>query len=225
MMNSMTIRMLPEHEVHELLRAGEINIVETPLAKSKEDAVIVAERLGFPVVLKVASPDITHKSDAGGVELNISGPEQVRESYDRIISSARKHDSKAIIDGVSIQKMVPKGIELIVGMSTDRTFGPMIMFGIGGVFVEVLKDVAFRIAPLSEKDAHEMIREIKGFALLTGFRGEKPVDVAYLENLLMKVSRLVEENPEIQELDLNPVIAYPESAVVVDARIVLKNSS
>jgi len=214
-------RILSELEAKELLSKWEIDFVDTRLAASEEEAVAIAGQLGYPVVLKIASPDITHKSDAGGVKLDLQTPQQVRESYASILSSARRACPGAAIRGVSIQPMAPKGIELIVGMSTDPTFGPMVMFGIGGIFVEILKDVAFRIVPLSERDARTMVREIRGFPLLNGFRGQEPVDVPYLEGLLLRVSRLVEANPEIEELDLNPLIAYANGAVVLDARIIL----
>jgi acetate---CoA ligase (ADP-forming) subunit beta len=224
MRTCMPTRILPELEAKELLGKWEIDVVDTRLAASAEEAVALAEKLGYPVVLKILSPDITHKSDVGGVRLDLRTPQHVRESYDSVLSSARRACLGAAIGGVSVQRMAPKGIELIIGMSTDPTFGPMMMFGIGGIFVEILKDVAFRIVPLSERDAHAMIREIRGFPLLNGFRGQEPVDVPYLEGLLLKVSRLVEANPEIEELDINPVIAYANGAVVVDARIILQDS-
>jgi len=220
----MPTRILSELEAKDLLRKWEIDVVDTRLAASAQEAVALAEDLGYPVVLKIVSPDITHKSDAGGVKLDLRTPQDVRESYDSIVSSARRAYPAAAIGGVSVQAMAPKGIELIVGMSTDPTFGPMVMFGIGGIFVEILKDVAFRIVPLSERDARAMIRQIRGFPLLNGFRGQEPVDLPYLEGLLLNVSRLVEANPAIEELDINPVIAYANGAVVVDARVILQHS-
>jgi len=220
----MPTRILSELEAKDLLRKWEIDVVDTRLAASAQEAVALAEDLGYPVVLKIVSPDITHKSDAGGVKLDLRTPQDVRESYDSIVSSARRAYPAAAIGGVSVQAMAPKGIELIVGMSTDPTFGPMVMFGIGGIFVEILKDVAFRIVPLSERDARAMIRQIRGFPLLNGFRAQEPVDLPYLEGLLLNVSRLVEANPAIEELDINPVIAYANGAVVVDARVILQHS-
>lgn len=216
------IGVLTEVESKELLRKWEIDVVDTKLGTSKEEVVTLAEQLGFPVVLKIVSPDITHKSDAGGVKLDLRTPGEVEEAYESILSSAARVCPEAAICGISVQKMVPRGVELIIGMSTDPTFGPMLMFGIGGIFVEILKDVAFRIVPLTETDAREMIREIKGYPLLDGFRAQEPVDVCHLEKLLLKVSRFVEENPDMEELDINPVIASRDGAVVVDARIVLR---
>ncbi len=215
---------MTEVEAKELLHRSEINVIDTRLATSKKEAVSLAEQLCFPVVLKIVSPDITHKSDAGGVKLNLRTPSEVGEAYENILSAAKGTYPQATVSGVSVQKMAPRGVELIIGMSTDPTFGPMLMFGIGGIFVEILKDVAFRIVPLTEKDAREMIREISGYPLLNGFRAQEPVDVCYLEKLLLRVSRFVEENPEIRELDINPVIAYRNGAVVVDARIVSQES-
>lgn len=224
MMTQMPSRILPELEARALLYKWEIETVETRLAASDEEAVALAEQLGYPVVLKIVSPDITHKSDAGGVKLDLRTPQDVRGSFNSILLSARRACPSARIGGVSVQRMASKGIELIMGMSTDPTFGPMVMFGIGGIFVEILKDVAVRIVPLSKRDARAMVREIRGFPLLNGFRGQEPVDVPHLEGLLLRVSRLVEANPEVEELDLNPVIAYPRGAAVVDVRIILSVS-
>lgn len=210
-----------EVEAKELLRQSGINVVDTRLATSKEEAISIANQLGFPAVLKIASPDITHKSDAGGVKLGLKTSKQVGKAYDSLLKTIRREHPQAMIHGVSVQKMAPPGIEVIIGMSRDPTFGPVLMFGLGGIFVEILKDVSFRIVPLTERDAHEMIREISGYPLLEGYRGQKPVDVSYLEKLLLKVSRFVEENSEIKELDINPIFAYSDGAVAVDARMIL----
>lgn len=223
-MSSTPTWLLPDDKAQALLRTWGVDYVDTRIARSADEAVVVAKQLGYPVVLKIASPSITHKSDVGGVELDVRSARQVRESYARILGSAQGAYPDAVIAGVSMQRMAPKGVELIIGVSTDQTFGPMVMFGIGGIFVEILEDVAFRIVPLSEADAHAMVREVKGFPLLNGFRGREAVDIPCCEELLLKVSRLVEATPEIEELDLNPVIAYAKGAIVVDTRIVLKHS-
>jgi acetate---CoA ligase (ADP-forming) subunit beta len=213
---------LTEVESKDLLRRAGIPVVETKLARSKKEAVAISKEMGFPVVLKINSPDVIHKSDAGGVKLGLSNAAQVGRAYSQIISSIRQAYPEASIDGVSVQPMVPPGVEVIIGMSKDSQFGPVIMFGLGGILVEVLKDVSFRIVPVSERDAREMIREIKGYPILEGYRGQKPASLSALERLILKVSQFVEENAQIRELDLNPVFAYPDKAIAVDARIILE---
>jgi acyl-CoA synthetase (NDP forming) len=149
----------------------------------------------------------------------------VGKAYSKILSAIKKHYPKAKIQGVSVQKMARPGVEVIIGMTKDAQFGPVLMFGLGGILVEVLKDVAFRIVPLTKRDAHEMIKDIKGYPVLEGYRGQEPADVAFLEDLILKVSDFVDKNPEIKELDLNPVFAYKNRAVAVDARVILEASS
>jgi len=217
--------LLTEIEAKELLKQAGINVVDTRLAASKEEAVSVSEKLGFPVVLKIASADVVHKSDAGGVKLGLETAAQVGKAYDDIMKAIKKEYPDAKIQGVSVQKMARTGVEVIVGMSKDAQFGPVLMFGLGGVLVEILKDVSFRIVPLVERDAREMIKEIKGYPLLEGYRGSEPVDVSNLEELILKVSDFVDKTPDIKELDLNPVFAYSDGAVAVDARVVLEDAS
>jgi acyl-CoA synthetase (NDP forming) len=165
---------------------------------------------------------VVHKSDSGGVKLGLANATQVGKAYDEIMSSVKKAYPEAQIDGVSVQTMAPPGVEVIVGMSKDAQFGPVLMFGLGGILVEVLKDVSFRIVPVTERDAGEMVKEIKGYPLLQGYRGQKPANIPALEQLIVKVSQFVEKNPQIRELDLNPIFAYPDKAVAVDARIILE---
>jgi len=215
---------LTEIEAKELLKQAGISVVDTRLATSKEEALSISQQLGLPVVLKIASPDVVHKSDAGGVKLDLGTVKQVGEAYDDILKAIKKQYPEAKIQGVSVQKMARPGVEVIIGMSKDAQFGPVIMFGLGGILVEVLKDVSFRIVPLERRDAREMIREIKGYPLLEGYRGQEVVDVSHLEELLLKVSDFVEQNPEVKELDLNPIFAYSDGAVAVDARVVLEES-
>jgi acyl-CoA synthetase (NDP forming) len=191
------------------------------LATTPDEAVQAADALGYPVVLKVVSPDVTHKSDAGGVRLSLDSPEAVRQAFAAIVESVKRAEPDARIEGVSVQRMAAPGIEVIVGLSKDPQFGPVLMFGLGGVLVEVLKDVAFRIVPIEPRDARQMLREIKGFPVLQGFRGQEPADLDALEKLLLAVSAFAEAHPEVEELDLNPVFAYKDGAVAVDARIVL----
>ncbi len=214
--------MLTEIEAKQLLKSAGISVVDTRLATSKEQAVAIAKELGLPVVLKIASADVVHKSDAGGVKLGLKTAAQVGKAYDDIMKSIKAAFPSAKIEGVSVQTMARPGVEVIIGMSKDAQFGPVLMFGLGGVLVEILKDVAFRIVPLVKRDAKEMIREIKGFPLLQGYRGSEPVDVENLENMVLKVSEFVDKTPAIKEIDLNPIFAYKDGAIAVDARVILE---
>jgi acyl-CoA synthetase (NDP forming) len=214
--------LLTEVESKELLKKAGIPVVEAKLAQSKKEAISLSKEMGFPVVLKISSSDVVHKSDSGGVKLGLTNATQVGKAYSEIISSVKQAYPEAQIQGVSVQPMAPSGVEVIVGMSKDPQFGPVLMFGLGGILVEVLKDVSFRIVPVTERDAREMIREIKGYPILEGYRGQKPASISALEKLIVKVSQFVEKNPQIKELDLNPIFAYPDKAVAVDARIILE---
>jgi acyl-CoA synthetase (NDP forming) len=213
---------LTEVESKEFLKQAGISIIDTKLASSKEEASSISRQFGFPVALKIASPDIVHKTDAGGVRLGLRTTKQVAKAYEDILAAVRQKHPEARIHGVAVQKMARPGVEVIIGMSKDVQFGPVLMFGLGGILVEVLKDVSFRIVPLARRDATEMIREIKGYPLLEGYRGQEAVDISYLEDMLLKVSAFVEQNPEVKELDLNPIFAYSNGAVAVDARIILE---
>ncbi|HUL30236.1 MAG TPA: acetate--CoA ligase family protein [Thermodesulfobacteriota bacterium] len=214
--------LLNEMESKALLAEAGIPVVETKLATSKQEAVAISKKLGFPVILKVVSPEITHKSDVGGVKLGLKTSKQVEAAYEEIRLAVKQKYPHATFEGVSVQKMARPGTEVIIGMTKDAQFGPVLMFGLGGILVELLKDVSFRIVPLEKEDAREMIREIKSYPLLEGFRGSEPADVSILEEILLKLSRFVDANPEIKELDLNPVFAYREGAVAVDARVILE---
>jgi len=214
--------LLTEIESKELLKAARIPVVETRLAASKKEAMEIAAKLGFPVVMKIVSPDVVHKSDAGGVRLSIMNAAQAGRAYSEILANIKKQYPRARITGVTVQKMAKQGIEVIIGMTKDAQFGPVIMFGLGGILVEVLKDVSFRIVPMTKRDASEMIGEIKGYPILKGYRGQDPADIPFLEDLIVKVSEFVDKNPEIKELDLNPVFAYKDGALAVDARIILE---
>jgi acyl-CoA synthetase (NDP forming) len=215
---------LTEIEAKQVIKAAGIKVVETRLARTQKEAAAIAEEIGFPLVLKIASPDIIHKTDAGGVKVGLKNAAELKKAYAEIIDSVRQKYPNAKIEGVSVQSMAKPGIEIIVGMSKDAQFGPVIMFGLGGIFVEVLKDVSFRLIPILKRDAEAMIKEIKGYALLNGYRGQEPADIASLVGVLLKVSSLVEKTPEIKELDLNPVFAYKDSVIAVDARIVLEQA-
>jgi acyl-CoA synthetase (NDP forming) len=212
--------LLNEVESKQMLEAAGIRTSGARLARTADDAARLADELGYPAVLKVLSPDIAHKSDVGGVALNLDSPDAVRAAFDRMMENVRAARPDARLDGVSVQRQAASGVEVIVGMTKDPQFGPVLMFGLGGILVEVLRDVAFRLVPLEPRDARELIREIKGFPVLEGVRGAPPADLAALERLILDVSRFVEQHPEIEELDLNPVFAYPDGAVAVDARII-----
>jgi acyl-CoA synthetase (NDP forming) len=214
--------LLTEIEAKQVIRDAGISIIETRLAKSQKEAVALAGETGYPAVLKIASQDITHKTDAGGVKVGLKNAAEVKKAYAEIIESVKEKFPRAKIEGVSVQAMARPGIEIIVGVSKDAQFGPVIMFGLGGIFVEVLKDVSFRLIPIEKRDAEEMIKEIKGYALLNGYRGQEPANIPSLVDVLLKVSALVEKTPEIKELDLNPVFAYKDTAIAVDARILLE---
>jgi acyl-CoA synthetase (NDP forming) len=214
---------LTEVESKQLVAEAGVPVIETKLAKTKAEAISMSKKMGFPVVLKIVSPDIIHKSDIGGVKLGLANATQVGKAYTEIIAAAKKANKKADIQGISVQKMARPGVEVIMGMSKDAQFGPVLMFGLGGVFVEVLKDVAFRIVPLNRRDASQMIREIKGYPLLEGYRGQEPANITVLEDLLLKLSDFVDKNPKIKEMDLNPIFAYKDRALAVDARVILES--
>ncbi|TAJ18004.1 MAG: acetyl-CoA synthetase [Dehalococcoidia bacterium] len=216
--------LLSEVEAKDLLAEAGIPVARAILAKGQKKAVEAAEAVGYPVVMKIVSPDIAHKSDVGGVTLGLKDAKSVRKAYKEMIERVGAAAPNAKIAGVAIQNMAPQGIEVIVGATTDPQFGPVMMFGLGGVFVEVLKDVAFRIVPLEARDASQMVREIKGLPILQGARGAQPADLPALEALIVKVSQFVAAHPEVAELDLNPVFAYPNGALAVDARIVLASA-
>jgi acyl-CoA synthetase (NDP forming) len=217
--------LLTEVESKQVLHDAGIPVVQAVLAKDAKEAASIAGKMGFPVVLKIVSSDVAHKSDVGGVRLGLESKEEAEEAFGEIMSAVKDAQPYARIEGVAVQKMALAGTEVIVGMSKDPQFGPVMMFGLGGILVEVLKDVAFRIVPLEPKDAREMVREIKGFPVLEGVRGQKPADIAGLESLILKVSEFIEAHPEIEELDLNPVFVYPDGVLAVDARIVIGQSS
>ena len=213
-------RYLMEHESKRLLEDVGIETTGSLVALSEDEAVEMSRSLGYPVVLKILSPEVIHKTDSGGVKLNLRSDEDVREAYRNIQASFG--DKK--ITGVSVQKMAPAGVEAIVGVTRDPCFGSVLMFGLGGVFAEVLKDVTFRVLPVTEDSAADMIQEIKGYPLLKGYRGQ-PVDIRALRSLLVKVSDLVMDHPEIRELDMNPVILYPSGYLTADARIYVDDAS
>jgi acetate---CoA ligase (ADP-forming) subunit beta len=199
-----------------------ISVNKFSVATNEKEAVAQADKIGYPIVLKIVSEDIIHKSDAGGVKVNLKTAAEVESAYKTIIENAKKYKADARIAGVLVQEMAPQGTEVIVGAIKDPQFGQTVMFGLGGIFVELLKDVNFRVAPLTELDAKDMITQLKSFPLLNGYRGSKPADIEALTTILCNVSKLIMDYPEIKELDLNPVMAYPQGSKTVDVRIILE---
>ena len=209
---------LTEFESKVLLQEIGISVPVQKLTASKEETISAAEEIGFPIVLKLMAEDVVHKSDTGAVKLNLKTKVEVDKAYDELMKIPSQKEKK-----ISVQKMADEPItELIIGMTTDPQFGPALMFGIGGILVELLEDVSFRIAPITEYDANEMIHEIKGFPILDGYRGKPKADINAIVETLLKISDLVIKHEEINEMDLNPVFIYDKGLICVDARIILK---
>lgn len=215
---------LLEHEARELLSEHGLAVFTIPPAKTADEAVKAAEKIEGPVAMKIVSPDILHKSDAGGVRLNLKTAEEVRHAFETILGNAKKYDASADIRGVIVTPMAKSGVEVIIGTKTDDQFGPIIMFGLGGVLVEILKDVSFRVLPLTAEGAEEMMGEIRTGAILNGVRGNVPSDKEALKALLLKISEIVVAYPDILEMDLNPVIVHADGLSIVDARVILKEN-
>ncbi len=214
---------LLEHEAKALFRIHGARIPAEYLAANADEAVEYAQKTGGAVVLKIVSPDILHKSDAKGVRINLKTEDEIRTAYNDIVKNAEKFDPQADIRGVLIAPMADSGTEVIIGTKIDDQFGPVIMFGIGGILVEIMKDVVFRVLPISPAAAGKMVKEIKAYPLLSGARGQAPLDQKALRKLLLLCSDLVDSYPEIKEMDLNPVIVYEKGISIVDARIILKD--
>jgi acetyltransferase len=215
-------RQLPLHQAFERIAEQGLPCTDFALAQSPSSAVEIAQKQGFPVVLKVSSADVLHKSDVGGVQLNLNSAEAVEKAYNELLSTVKGNSPQAQVDGVLVSKMASPGLEVIVGMNRDPQFGPVILFGLGGIMVEMFQDVSLRLLPLAREEALGMIREIKGYGLLSGYRGQPPVDEEALADCLTAVARIAESYPEINEIDLNPVFAYPDGILVADARIIVK---
>lgn len=216
---------LMEHESKKIINAYGIQSSKEFVVNSADEAANAAKKIGYPVVCKIVSPDILHKTDAGGIKLNLQDDATVKQAYEEILKNAKAYKADANIIGINVQEMAKSGItEVIVGLTTDPQFGPALMFGLGGIFVEIYKDVSFRVCPITDYDAREMIEEIKAFPILDGFRGRPKADVAKLIDILLKSSKLAIDFPEIDQMDLNPIIVYEKGkgCAVVDARIILK---
>jgi acetyl coenzyme A synthetase (ADP forming)-like protein len=210
-------------EAWTVLESYGFTVPQSRLAKNPDEAIEIAEEIGYPVVMKIASPDILHKTDVGGVRLNLRSPDDVRDSFDLMVYRAGRYVPDAQIWGCQVQQMVSGGREILLGMSRDPQFGPLVAFGLGGIYVEALKDVAFRVAPFSHREADEMIREIRSYPLLEGVRGEQPADHEAMVDALLRISQLVTDFPEIVELDINPLMVFEEGrgAMAIDMRLVL----
>lgn len=215
-------RQLPESEALEVLEAYGFPVPRRGLARSRAEVEAVCAAVGFPVVMKIASPDILHKTDVRGVAVGVKDLAEALQKFDAMMESARRLRPNADLWGVAMQQLAPKGRELILGATRDPRFGPLIMFGLGGIYAEVLKDVTFRLAPLRPLSARHMLEQIRGRKILEGVRGEAPADLDALQECLERLSQLVIEFPLIKELDINPLLAYDHGALVVDARIILQ---
>jgi acyl-CoA synthetase (NDP forming) len=216
------MRKLSDSDSLKLAKKYRIPLAKTFLARSEKQAALYAKKLKYPVCLKVSSQDIVHKTESGGVILDIKDEKSLRESYRSLLRNCRKKNPRARISGVLVQQMVPGGTELIIGSKTDQQFGPVIMFGLGGIFVEVMKDVAFRLAPADRKEVQAMIKETKGYKILQGARGRKAANMKAIEDLLLSVSKMVWSSKRIKELDLNPVFANEKKCVAVDMRVMVE---
>jgi acyl-CoA synthetase (NDP forming) len=214
-------RKLSELEVLGVLTAYGVPTAPARLAHDPEDAARAATEIGYPVVLKIVSPQIVHKTEVGGVRTDIGTAVEVKSACAEMLNGVARAAPQAVIEGILVQRMVPGGRETIVGVSRDRAFGPLVMFGLGGIYVEALRDVVFRIAPFGPLEAHDMLKGIRGVAILEGVRGAPPVDFALLGDVLQRVAQLAIDFEEIAELDINPLLAFPQAVTAVDARILL----
>ena len=211
-----------EFEAQQVLKAYGLPTPKTVLARSSDEAVAAAEDIGYPVVLKIASPDISHKSDVGGVMVNLGNATEVMNAFKEITAKAQRLRRDAYITGCLVQEMAPPGVkEVIIGFKRDEQFGPMLMFGLGGIYVEIMKDISFKLAPLSRQDAFEIVREIKSYMLLKGLRGEQPANFVALEEIILVMSRFALDFPEVWEAEFNPVLVNHERAMVADVRMTL----
>jgi len=216
---------LLDHEAFELLKKYSIPHPPYGLAKSPEEAGELAERIGFPVVLKVVSPDISHKTDVGGVVLGVKSREEAIEAYKLILRNIERRAPSSRVVGVLVQKMLNPGLEVIIGSIRDVAFGVVLMVGLGGIFTEIFRDVSFRVAPLERDEVYSMFEELKGSLLFKGYRGLPPVNIDSLVDIVLKLEKIMEKHEKIVAVDLNPVFAYPDKACVVDARFILENNN
>lgn len=210
-------------ESFDILKAYNIPVVATEITKTLPQTIDACEEIGYPVVMKIVSPDISHKSDVGGIRLNLQNADEVERAYHTMMSDVRRYMPDAHIAGVQVQKMVTGGKEVIIGMNRDVQFGPLLMFGLGGTYVEFLKDVSFAVAPINKDDAKHMVASIKTYPLLAGVRGEEPSDIDSIVDTLTKVSQMVVDFPQILEFEINPLMVLPDGqgCVAMDIRLTL----
>jgi acetyltransferase len=214
------LRLLSGQEAAEMLSRAGIPVAAAPLATTPDEAVSLARQFGYPVAMKVASPDIPHKSDVGGVHLNLANDEAVRHAFQDILATIHLHDRKLQVDGVTISPMAKLGgLEVILATLTDPQYGPTLMFGLGGIYTEIYQDVAFLILPATEEELEDLIKSIKGYPLLTGFRGQPKRDLAALKAAMQALARFAERHPELDQVELNPLLLYEKGLFAVDARI------
>ncbi len=214
-------RVLSEFEAQELCKKYKIRTPKTALARSEEECVSACAQIGYPVVMKIVSRQIVHKSDAGGVVVGIRGESELRDAYRGMMERIARNCPEAVIDGVLIQQMLRGGVEVVVGGLKNAQFGPVVMFGLGGIYIEVFKDVEFRLAPVSHGEARRQIEATKVYKLLQGVRGQDPCDIGALCGVITGVGSMLIEHPEVSEIDFNPILCYPDGCVAVDARIVV----
>lgn len=217
---------LLEYEAEDLARRYKIPVASSGLAKTEKEAASLSRRLGYPVVMKIVSPDILHKTDVGGVKVNIGSDREARETFRTILRNAKRARKGADLIGVLVQKMAQRSSnEFVVGATRDPQFGPTVMFGLGGIYIEIFKDVSFRLAPVSETDSMKMMREIKSSALLTGFRGSKPLDMVSASRVIRAVGEIMLDFDSIDSIDINPLFIYPRGVLAPDVRILLKGGN
>lgn len=222
MLTEVKKKALTEMEAKDLLEKYGVNFPRRAVAKSREEVAEKAREVGFPLVMKILSPDIIHKTDVGGVVLGIKSTEEALSAWDQIMKNVKEKAPNAYIEGVLLEEMVEGGYEVIIGGLRDPVFGPVVMFGgLGGIYVELFEDVSFRLAPIDEIEAEDMLKETKGYKILSGYRGMEKGDVEGLKKLLVNVSRIMAERNDILELDLNPVRVFPNRVVVLDAKIIV----
>jgi acyl-CoA synthetase (NDP forming) len=210
---------LTTDQLCDILKEYGIPFVQKITATSLQEAIEAANTIHYPVVMKISSPDISHKTDVGGIILDLNSDEEIKKAYLTMMDSVKKNAREARIDGVIIQKMAKSGLEVIVGVKLDPQFGHVIMFGLGGIFVEVYKDVSFRVTPIDRKTARDMILEIKASSILQGARGQEPADIDAIIDVITGLSNMLRKNPDIIELDINPLIVYSHGVAAVDARV------
>jgi 4-hydroxybutyryl-CoA synthetase (ADP-forming) len=217
---------LLEDEGYEVLKAYGFPVPKSILVNDENDAINAANNIGYPLVMKISSKDVIHKSDSGGVKVGLKNENEVKDAFNLILSNIKKRHPNADVNGILVQEMITNSREIILGAKQDKLFGPLLLFGLGGIYVEVLKDVVFRLAPISESDARNMVESIKTIGLLKGARGEKPSDIASVIDCLLRLSQLVNDFPEIEEFDINPLLVLEEGkgSRVVDVRIGIKNN-